>query len=275
MMTLPKYVLLEKSVGQTPLASTELWRNDKPEMKNIPLAYAGRLDPMASGQLLVLIGDECKVQEKYHDFDKQYEFSVLFGVTSDTADVLGRLQFVNIPPPISLTELQKTTQELLGTIELPYPHFSAKTVKGKPLHVWTLEGRLNEITLPTKISTIYKHKTIRLETKSRRDIYRAVSAKIELIPPITEASKILGNDFRRVDVRADWLRFSQLGQPTDMFSIATFVCIAGSGTYMRTLAEVIARACRTIGLAYCIHRTHIGLYQPLPLVGGFWRRRLT
>ena len=66
----------------------------------------------------------------------------------------------------------------------------------------------------------------------------------------------------------------KLGQPTDQFMIATFVCIAGSGTYMRTLAEVIARACGTTGLAYHIHRTHIGLYQPLPLIGGFWRKRL-
>ena len=44
---------------------------------------------MASGKLLILIGDECKNQKKYFGLDKEYEFEVLFGVESDTGDVLG------------------------------------------------------------------------------------------------------------------------------------------------------------------------------------------
>lgn len=272
-MGLPKYVMLDKDVGQTPLACAELWRAGKPELTGVPLAYAGRLDPMASGKLLVLIGDECKHQERYQNLDKQYEFSVLFGVSSDTADVLGRLKIENSIPAPTLPELKTTCQKLIGQIELPYPHFSSKTVQGKPLHVWTLEGRLNEITIPTKRSTIFKLQPTKLETKTRIQIYAEVSAKIETIPPVTEISKALGNDFRRVDVRADWLRFNETGTPTDVFTIATFKCIASSGTYMRTLAEIIAKACGTQGLAYHIHRTHIGHYHPLPLVNGFWRKQ--
>jgi tRNA U55 pseudouridine synthase TruB len=40
--------------------------------------------PMASGKLLVLLGEECKHQENYHSLDKEYEFSVLLGIGSDT-----------------------------------------------------------------------------------------------------------------------------------------------------------------------------------------------
>ncbi len=271
-MSLPKYVLLDKAVGQTPLVCAELWRADKPELASIPLAYAGRLDPMASGKLLVLIGDECKVQEKYHGLDKQYEFSVLFGVSSDTADVLGRLQVADTIPTPTLAQLKTICKKLIGTIELPYPHFSSKTVQGKPLHVWTLEGRLDEITIPTKVSTIFKLTPTKLETKTRAEIYTEVSHKIETIPTVTEESKALGNDFRRVDVRADWKRFSETGRPSDTFTIATFTCISSSGTYMRTLCEVIAKACSTTGLAYHIHRTVIGHYHPFPLSLGFWQK---
>lgn len=270
-MTLPKYVLLDKAVGQTPLACTELWRADKPELAGVPLAYAGRLDPMASGKLLVLIGDECKVQEKYHGLDKQYEFSVLFGVSSDTADVLGRLQFADTIPTPTLAQLQTICKKLEGEVELPYPHFSSKTVKGKPLHVWTLEGRLNEIELPTKVSTIFKLQPTKLETKTRAKIYTEASAKIETIPLVTDESKALGNDFRRVDVRADWKRFVETGNSTDNFTIATFTCTASSGTYMRTLAEVIAKQLNTTALAYHIHRTKIGHFQSLPFGFGFWK----
>jgi tRNA pseudouridine(55) synthase len=270
---MPKYVTLEKAVGQTPLECVEAWRDTQlTEYKDIPLAYAGRLDPMASGKLLILLGDECKVQEKYHNLDKEYEFSVLFGVGSDTGDVLGRLQFAPVPE-FSENKIKQIAKSLVGHVNLPYPHFSSKTVKGKPLHVWTLEGRLNEITIPTKESDIYKLKLTKLEQKTREEIYKEVSKKIETIKPVTESSKALGNDFRRVDVRADWLKFKQAGANTDTFYIAKFSCIASSGTYMRTLAEIIGRDLGTNSLAYHIHRTIIGKYQPLPLITGFWLKQ--
>ncbi len=272
-MPLPRYVMLHKTVGQTPLVCAELWRANKSELIRVPLAYAGRLDPMASGKLLVLIGDECKVQESYHNLDKQYEFSVLFGICSDTADVLGRLTIADTVPTVTMGQLQKISKELIGKIELSYPHFSSKTVNGKPLHVWTLEGRLDEITIPTKRSTIFTLKPTKLETKTRAKIYAEVSAKIETIPEVTDASKALGNDFRRVDVRDDWKQFLETGNQNDMFSIATFTCIASSGTYMRTLAEVIAKQLNTTALAYHINRTHIGHYQSVLAGFGFWKKQ--
>lgn len=268
-----RYVVLEKLVGQTPLECAELWRAAHAEYLAVPLAYAGRLDPMASGKLLILIGDECKVQESYHNLDKEYEFSVLFGVSSDTADVLGRLKFSAAVPEISEATLKVIAEKLVGVVTLPYPHFSSKTVRGKPLHVWTLEGRLNEIEIPTKQSTIHKLKLTKIETKTRAEIYNEVSIKIESVTPVTDPSKALGKDFRRVDVRVDWARFYESGHPTDPFIIATFTCIASSGTYMRTLASVIAKAVGTTGLAYHIHRTHIGHYQKLPFGFDFWRKR--
>lgn len=267
-----KYVVLEKAVGQTPLECVEIWRTAHTEYTGVPLAYAGRLDPMASGKLLILIGDECKVQEQYHNLDKEYEFSVLLGVSSDTADVLGRLSLALNVPTISQLSLSGIVKKLIGEVTLPYPHFSSKTVKGKPLHVWTLEGRLNEIDIPTKESTIYKLHLTRIISKTRVEIYNEVSSKIESIKPVTDEGKALGNDFRRVDVRADWKKFMETGNPIDTFTIAGFTCTASSGTYMRTLAEIIAKQVGTTGLAYHIHRTKIGEYQKLLFNLGFWKK---
>ncbi len=84
-----RYVVLEKFVGQTPLECAEAWRAEHPQYADVPLAYAGRLDPMASGKLLILIGEECKQQARYHGLDKRYEFQVLCGFSSDSGDVLG------------------------------------------------------------------------------------------------------------------------------------------------------------------------------------------
>lgn len=256
------YVLLHKNVGETPLEVAEAWRAKNPDMAGVSLAYAGRLDPMASGALLVLIGEECKNQTAYHHLDKEYQVEILFGVGSDSGDVLGR---VAEAPCGALTAslVAKTLQGFVGDIELPYPIYSAKTVQGKPLHTWAIEKRLDEITIPTKQSTIYKLTLEDFTTKTRQAVYETASHNIERIPKVTDPRKALGNDFRRPEVRATWHTFNTTGKPDDLFYVATFSCICSSGTYMRTLAEVTAEKINTKGLAFSIYRTRIGTYNPV------------
>lgn len=255
------FVTLEKEVGQTPLVCAENWRAAHPEYADAPLAYAGRLDPMASGKLLILIGEECKQQKTYHGLDKRYEFSVLLGVSSDTGDVLGRLFAAATVPETSAERLYSVANSLTGEITLPYPHFSSKTVQGKALHTWTLENRLSEIEIPAVTSTLYDCVFESIETMTRSEVTEKALTKIETIPPVTETSKAIGNDFRRVDVRADWKNIQQSDILPDTYQIARFACIASSGTYMRSLAEVIAKQVGTTGLAWHIHRTHVGVYD--------------
>lgn len=255
-----RYVLLEKAVGQTPLECLELWRKDKPEFKNTPLAYAGRLDPMASGLLLVLIGEECKNQTNYHHLDKEYEFETLFGTHSDSGDVLGIVSETD-KKIVTESEIKNILPEFIGDMEVPYPIFSSKTVQGKPLHTWTMENRLHEITIPTRKSEIFELELLSHKSLSRKEITEISLAKIETIPPVTDLRKALGNDFRRPDIRIAWANFSKTGSPADQFSIAKIRCLCSSGTYMRTLAEMIAQKLNTKGLAFSINRTKIGHYK--------------
>lgn len=294
-----KYVVLEKQVGETPLSCLENWRAEQIassrlnlELADVPMAYAGRLDPMASGKLLVLLGDECKKQKNYHGLDKEYLVEVLFGVSSDSGDVLGIVTEEGAPQ-VSEADLRRTLATFIGLTTFPYPKFSSKTVQGKPLHTWTVEGRLNEIEIPTYTATIYRIKLESLITKTRAQVYHEASAKIETIPPVTDPRKALGNDFRRPDVRAAWKAFqeartctkhhptpssprSDLGlegvsTANNQFSIATIRVTGSAGLYMRTLAEEIAKRLNTSALAYSIHRSKIGNFQQLPFTtGGFW-----
>lgn len=267
---LPKFITTEKAVGETPLIATERLRKEHGIPESVPLAYAGRLDPMASGKLLILIGDECKVQEKYHAFDKEYLVEILVGVGSDTGDVLGILTY-GTQKTLSTHGIHDVLKRTVGSVTLPYPHFSSKTVHGKPLHMWTLEGRLGEIDVPMKKSYIYKLALHDVRTVSKEDILRTVRAKIETIPTVTDERKVLGADFRRGEVRKSWDAFNIHGEP--QYQILTLTCIASSGTYMRSLAEYITKALGTTGLAYSIHRTKIGKYRPLTQKYGLWTTR--
>lgn len=265
----PRYGTIEKTVGETPLVALERFRIEQGIPCDTPLAYAGRLDPMASGKLLILIGDECKIQEKYHSSDKEYRVEILLGVQSDSGDVLGLLSFCD-EQVVSEMDVRKVLATTVGPISLPYPHFSSKTVQGKPLHTWTLENRLNEITVPIKKSVIYKIVFEKLTSISWEDVYTTATAKIETIPLVTAASKKLGADFRRALVRQSWNVFHN-AQPTQ-FSILTIRVTASSGTYMRSLSEHIGTLLGTCGLAYAIHRTKIGTYMPITRSIGIWTR---
>ena len=85
--------------------------------------------------------------------------------------------------------------------------------------------------------------------------------KVNSIPEVTDLRKALGNDFRRTDVRADWNEVAENPTLPTHFTIVHFTCTASSGTYMRTLASMIADRLGTSGLAWSIHRTHIGKFD--------------
>jgi tRNA U55 pseudouridine synthase TruB len=63
------------------------------------------------------------------------------------------------------------------------------------------------------------------------------------------------------------------GAPSDRFTIAHFTTTVSSGTYIRSLAPAIGKDLGVPALAYHIHRTTIGHYIPLPIIGGFWRKK--
>ena len=143
-----RYALIEKEVGQTPLQALKVWKEQNPAYKNISASYAGRLDPMASGKLLILLGDECKKQKSYTKLDKEYEIEVLLDVGSDTGDALGLVEYAGRHTRYDHNALLNALRAEVGRHMRPYPHFSSKTVGGKPLFLHALEGSLSAVNVP-------------------------------------------------------------------------------------------------------------------------------
>ncbi len=53
------------------------------------ITHTGSLDPMAEGVVVVLTGEDRFLKEKYSNSDKEYEFEILIGVSTDSHDLLG------------------------------------------------------------------------------------------------------------------------------------------------------------------------------------------
>lgn len=262
-----RYVVLEKKLGETPLEAVTAWRVAEGIPPSLPTSYAGRLDPMATGKLLVLIGDECKRQATYTGLDKEYEIEVLLGVGSDTGDVLGI--------PESGSEVSTTPEEIraalkleLGTHERSYPVFSSKTVDGKPLFLHALEGTLDTISIPIHTETIYRIQYLGSRDLSSSELQGRVEEILSLAPTSLEPSKVLGADFRIGSIRPVW---DTILSKKRSYTVHTLRVTCGSGTYMRSLASRIGYRLGTQGLALSIKRTRIGTVIRLPFF-DFWTR---
>lgn len=253
-------VIIEKEVGETPLAALQKWREANPEYGDIPASYAGRLDPMASGKLLILLGEECKRQKDYTKLDKEYEIEVLLDVGTDTGDALGLAEYADKNTPVdNFSRVDEILKEEEGSNTRPYPVFSSKTVQGKPLFLYALEGALGTIEIPTHEERIYRIKLRSVTSLSAEKLSQRVEAFLTKTPTSMEPSKALGADFRINAVRAGWKQlFSEAGERN--FTLVTLRVTCGSGTYMRSLAPRIGDALGTRALALSIKRTKIGTY---------------
>ncbi len=251
--------VLYKRVGETPLQAIGAWKAKHPEYASVVACYAGRLDPMADGKLLVLFGDECKRQKHYTGLDKEYEIEVLLDLGSDTGDVLGIPDLANQETRVDPLALHGILQKEKGKHLRKYPLFSSKTVNGKPLFLHTLEENTENIDIPEHIEEIYAIKLLEAYRLPLLPLRTRIFDLLSLAPRSDEPSKALGADFRQDEIREKWgILFSKL---TDReFAVLRLRIACGSGTYMRSLASRIGEALGSKGLALSIRRTRIGRY---------------
>lgn len=250
-----------KPLGKTPLQCIDEFRTQNPAYSTTPMCYAGRLDPMASGLLLVLVGEECKKRKEYELLRKKYEFSVLFGLETDTYDSLGLVQkkpqnmtAVNIH--LFTRQLKKIVSSQIGTQQQPYPPYSSARILGKPLFWWAREGRLQEVTIPSKQIEIY---AMQIHTPPVTIPYRIV------LKEAVHRTQLVTGQFRQEEIRASWESWNNLEVWKQGSGIlVSFRISCSSGTYVRSLAQEMGMQTGTGAIAWHIHRTEVGEYT-MPL----------
>ena len=250
---LKEILLLNKKEGETPLEVLENFRRKNKEYKDTKMTYAGRLDPMASGLLLVLVGEEIKNKEKYLVLDKEYEFEILFGFATDTYDILGKLvKNTEFKPTYNKVELEKKIKENLkfftGNFVQEYPMYSSKTVAGKPLFTYARKGEKVEI--PKHEVNVQSLEFFKLKKISEKKFLKNIERRI---------AKVKG-DFRQKEILKIWRKKLSLSK-SQYFFLASFKIKCGSGTYVRSIANSFGERIGIPALAFSIKRTKIGKWR--------------
>ncbi len=249
--------IIYKKVGQTPLDCIDELKYEHEELRHVPMTYAGRLDPLAEGVLVILIGDECLKKDDYLGLSKEYEVEILFGFATDTYDVMGKV--TNFSPPakgewleaegVNEEKIQNALSNFTGRFVQSYPPYSSRTVDSKPLYQWAREGRLGEVVIPSH--EVYVASIDILE--------RGQVSGEELLEKIREDIAKVKGDFRQDQILKLWAD-TLGGKNEELYKTMKLKIVCGSGVYVRGIAHELGLALRVPALALRIVRTKVGEY---------------
>jgi tRNA pseudouridine55 synthase len=268
--------IVYKEKGETPLDCINTLKKSDKKLTDLPMTYAGRLDPLAEGVLVILIGDMCHKKDEYLNLSKEYEVDVLFGFSTDTYDVMGKVKGIvassdklferssdllaeflgklgqTIPNSSSdfAPQIKNILPNFIGKIKQSYPPYSSRTVNGKPLYEWAREDRLGEIDIPEHDVFVENIEIINEDFIFGEKLLEKIKSDIE---------KVKG-DFRQKEIIALWEDILK-DKKEEKYKIIRLKISCGSGVYVRGIANDLGKELGVPALALNIVRTKVGEYS--------------
>ncbi|MES2754667.1 MAG: tRNA pseudouridine(55) synthase TruB [Pseudomonadota bacterium] len=214
------WLILDKPLG---LGSTQAVGAVKRALRDggygkAKVGHGGTLDPLATGVLPIALGEATKLAGRMLDSDKVYEFTVGFGMETDTLDLEGKMVAQSGVRP-TLVEIDAVLPRFTGAISQVPPVYSALKVDGERAYDLARSGA--DVVLASREVTVHA-------------LYRHPGPDPGPRFPSEEGSGIPDQ------VRDDGL---------DEITLTAHV---SKGTYIRSLARDIAHALGTVG-----HVTHL------------------
>ncbi len=153
------FLLIDKPVGEPSMRTVSQLRRITGQKK---IGFAGTLDPMASGLLVMGINKATKLLDWWHQWPKEYEAEITLGKVSTTYDGEGEITTPACQHPLLNKEgkgpsamrahasrawvvtaeaIQNAVRSFVGQIEQVPPMYSAKSVGGKRLYELARQGQ--------------------------------------------------------------------------------------------------------------------------------------
>lgn len=109
------------------------------------VGHAGTLDPLATGLLVILVGNACKASQYLMSQGKIYEGEFRLGRVTNTQDADGEILEENaVPAELSVEKIADAMRSMLGDQYQTPPMFSAVKINGQPLYKMARKGHETE-----------------------------------------------------------------------------------------------------------------------------------
>jgi tRNA pseudouridine55 synthase len=197
------------------------------------VGHGGTLDPLASGVLPIAIGEATKLSGRMLDADKAYDFTIGFGVQTDTLDMEGvSIATSDVRP--TMAEVEGVLARFTGPIDQVPPAYSALKIDGERAYDRARAGEVFEIA--TRAVVVYDLRvfptpTLPLKGSGLQD------------SPSGEGLGVGHTIQSEVTARLESI---------------TLTARVSKGTYIRSLARDIALALGTVGHVTMLRRTKAG-----------------
>jgi len=225
------WIILDKPVGP---GSTQAVSAVKRALRTggypkLKVGHGGTLDPLASGVLPIAIGEATKLAGRMLDSDKIYEFTIRFGVETDTLDLEGA-EIAQSDARPTIAAIEAILPRFTGPIDQVPPAYSALKVDGQRAYDLARAGE--EVVLATRAVTIH-----------------ALS--------LSHPGLVPGSIAPQAQTPAEAWMPEQV-RHEGLVEEATLTAFVSKGTYIRSLARDIARALGTVGHVTMLRRIKAG-----------------
>jgi tRNA pseudouridine55 synthase len=243
------FILYNKNYTETLACMLGRFRREYPEYETSKITYAGRLDPMAEGLMILLSGDDVHRKQDFLDMNKVYYVDFIFGPHTDTLDILGCVDTHHSKKMTVIDQelLLSTIKKISYITELEYPLYSSKTVNGKPLWTYARENKIHTVVVPKKKVSIYD-----VAYQGYKDV-----PSIDFLDNIKHDIQSVQGNFRQSEIIQSWDDYYQihLGDITRIYSLKLTV---SSGTYVRSIVEYLGKKIGIPAASLRIKRIQIG-----------------
>lgn len=137
------FLLLDKKTGLNSFKLVVALRKIAGQKR---VGFAGTLDPLATGLMILALGEYTKLLPYLEKADKKYEVKIELGKESDTFDSDGEITVINGYLEPTLEDVEKILKEkFLGKIIQIPPRFSAIKIGGKRAYDMARKGEKFEM----------------------------------------------------------------------------------------------------------------------------------
>ena len=229
--------------------------------KNLKVGHAGTLDPLATGVLLVCIGNACKRAQELQDHDKEYIARIRFGATTPSYDLEKEVDRQFPFEHISADAIRAALPAFLGEQEQVAPLFSAKSVDG--VRAYELARKLyragnTEAIDAAALETLHRNRI----NISELELLDFTEDGIGVSEPMATLGRVRGRGPQPCEARCEWEGSRSDGSDTPMPSSnnsassrihvadtsglglpeATIRIACSKGTYIRAFARDLGEA---------------------------------
>ena len=129
------------------------------------IGHTGTLDPMASGLLLLCLGNATRLVEYYQHQRKCYLATIMLGAATDTDDAAGTVVQRMPVPALAPAAIEAALDAMRGTVAQRAPAYSAIKQGGETLYARARRGE--EVNAPVRTVTFYRIDLVAFDAPAR------------------------------------------------------------------------------------------------------------